>query len=91
MYFAMSLILVVGGFVNLAWSASIMRNPGSVSPNSFMYRWIYMRWTLDSWKKDRDLENPRLEDRQIRNYAIGNAAVSILLVAIGVGLFLSAD
>ena len=41
-------------------------------------------------KGDRDLENPRLEDRQIRNYAIGNAAVSILLIAIGAWLFLTA-
>lgn len=91
MYFAISFILVAGGLANLAWSISLMRNPASLSPGSFMYRWIYMRWTLDSWKQDRDLENPRLEDRQIRNYAIGNAAVSILLIAIGVVLFLSAD
>lgn len=87
MYNAMSVVFIVGGLANLAWSVSLMRNPRSLSPRSFMYRWIYMRWTLDSWKKVRDLQNPRLQDRQIRNYAVGNAIVSILLIAIGVWLF----
>ena len=51
MYTAMSVVFVTGGVANLAWSVYLIRSPGSLSPSSFMYRWIYMRWTLDSWKR----------------------------------------
>ena len=81
---ALAVVLLCGGVINLLWSIHLLRNPGSLSQETLMYRWIYARWTLDSWRKESDLSKPQLSRKQIRNFAVGNAVISLLLISIGV-------
>ena len=79
----LTIVFLVAGILNLIWSIHLFRKPGSLSPDSMMYRWIYMRWTSSAWRKNSDFENPQLSNEQIRRYAAIGFLVSGILILIG--------
>ncbi len=79
----MTIVFLVGGILILIWSLNLFRNPESLSPDSMMYKWIYMQWTSSAWQKDSDFANPDLSYEQIRRYAIIGFVVSGVLILVG--------
>ncbi len=75
------LVALFLGLAMLVWFIRMYRDPGSIAPDSGLYRWIYNRFY--SWGQDWDSQ-PELSRNQIKRYAVGGLMISAFLIVVGV-------
>lgn len=75
-------VYVLVGLVIAMLYGWLWYKPDFLSPNSWLYRYIYNRWY--AWQPKRLKNSGRLTDKQMKNYAVRGIVLGVFIIVIGI-------